>query len=87
MPSNMQTLVGPCMLIPAPIMIIWVLHECALIGFIVYVNCYSFTKLKGQLPDYTVPVVLANGKNTVEDFCSIYVRNIHKASLKNSSSE
>ena len=50
----------------------------ALIGLIVCVNCCSYTKPKGQLPDYTAPVVLANGKNTVEDFCN----NIHKSILK-----
>jgi ribosome-interacting GTPase 1 len=34
----------------------------------------SYTKPKGQLPDYTSPVVLRNNKNTVEDFCN----GIHK---------
>jgi len=33
-----------------------------------------YTKPKGQLPDYTAPVVLQRGKTTVEHFCE----NIHK---------
>lgn len=33
-----------------------------------------YTKPKGQLPDYTSPVVLKREKSTVEDFCN----NIHK---------
>lgn len=33
-----------------------------------------YTKPKGQQPDYTAPVVLRSGQNTVEDFC----RSIHK---------
>jgi ribosome-interacting GTPase 1 len=36
-----------------------------------------YTKPKGQLPDYTAPVVLKNGC-TVEDFCM----NIHKSLIK-----
>jgi ribosome-interacting GTPase 1 len=37
-----------------------------------------YTKPKGKLPDYEAPVVLKNGKNTVEDFCN----NIHKTIIK-----
>ncbi|XP_064618976.1 developmentally-regulated GTP-binding protein 1 [Lineus longissimus] len=37
-----------------------------------------YTKPKGQLPDYTSPVVLKAGSTTVEDFCL----KIHKAILK-----
>jgi len=37
-----------------------------------------YTKPKGQLPDYTAPVVLHNGKTTIENFCD----NIHKTILK-----
>ncbi len=29
-----------------------------------------YTKPKGQLPDYEAPVILANGKSSVEDFCN-----------------
>jgi len=34
-----------------------------------------YTKPKGQLPDYTAPVVLQQGKTTIENFCE----NIHKS--------
>jgi len=37
-----------------------------------------YTKPKGQLPDYTAPVVLQTGKTTVENFCD----NIHKTLAK-----
>lgn len=37
-----------------------------------------YTKPKGQLPDYSAPVVLQEGKTTVEDFCN----NIHKSIMK-----
>jgi small GTP-binding protein len=37
-----------------------------------------YTKPKGQLPDYSSPVVLKRDKSTVEDFCN----NIHKGILK-----
>ncbi len=33
---------------------------------------------KGQLPDYSAPVVLRNGQNTVGDFCD----NIHRTLIK-----
>ena len=36
---------------------------------------FSYTKPRGQLPDYEAPVVLKRGKNTVEDFCN----SIHKS--------
>ena len=37
-----------------------------------------YTKPKGQLPDYTSPIVLMNGKSSVEDFCN----NLHKGIIK-----
>ncbi|KAL5015870.1 hypothetical protein ScPMuIL_005459 [Solemya velum] len=37
-----------------------------------------YTKPKGQLPDYTSPVVLKDGKSTVEDFCNKLHRSIIK---------
>lgn len=38
----------------------------------------SYTKPKGQLPDYTSPVVLPDDHTTVEDFCL----KIHKNLIK-----
>ncbi len=38
-----------------------------------------YTKPKGQLPDYTAPVVLRSTRRTVEDFCN----NIHKGIMSN----
>lgn len=37
-----------------------------------------YTKPKGQLPDYTAPVVLQTGRTTIESFCD----NIHKSIMK-----
>ena len=37
----------------------------------------SYTKPKGQLPDYESPVILPEGKSAVEDFCN----RIHKQLL------
>jgi len=37
-----------------------------------------YTKPKGQIPDYTAPVILPREKNTIEEFC---VR-IHKTLLQ-----
>lgn len=37
-----------------------------------------YTKPKGQLPDYSAPVVLTQGKSTVEDFCN----KIHRAIIQ-----
>lgn len=37
-----------------------------------------YTKPKGQLPDYTAPVVLQQGKTTLENFCD----NIHKSIMQ-----
>ncbi|CAG2251462.1 guanylate binding protein 128up-like isoform X1 [Mytilus galloprovincialis] len=37
-----------------------------------------YTKPKGQLPDYTAPVVLKGGRNSVEDFCNKLHRSIMK---------
>jgi len=38
-----------------------------------------YTKPKGQLPDYTAPVVLKRAKSTIEDFCN----SIHKGIMSN----
>jgi len=38
----------------------------------------SYTKPKGQLPDYTSPIVLQQGKQSVEYFCN----RLHKSILK-----
>lgn len=38
----------------------------------------SYTKPKGQLPDYTSPIVLQQGRQTVEDFCN----RLHKSIIK-----
>jgi len=38
-----------------------------------------YTKPKGQLPDYTAPVVLRDNRTTVENFCD----NLHKSLMKN----
>ncbi len=37
-----------------------------------------YTKPKGQLPDYSAPVVLSLGRSSVEDFCN----KIHRAILQ-----
>merc|ERR1712055_320650 len=37
-----------------------------------------YTKPKGQLPDYTAPVVLQQGKTSIEQFCE----NIHKSIMQ-----
>ena len=42
------------------------------------VPCFSYTKPKGQLPDYQAPVVLRSQATTVENFCM----KIHKSLLK-----
>ena len=41
-------------------------------------SVYSYTKPKGQLPDYATPVVLHQGHSSVEDLCN----NIHKSIMK-----
>lgn len=38
----------------------------------------SYTKPKGQLPDYNAPVVLNTERRTVEDFCNKLHRSIAK---------
>lgn len=38
----------------------------------------SYTKPKGQLPDYEAPVILNRDKRTVEDFCNKLHRSIMK---------
>lgn len=40
--------------------------------------CFSYTKPKGQLPDYSAPIVLNAEKNTVDDLCL----KIHKSLQK-----
>lgn len=42
------------------------------------ISACSYTKPKGQLPDYTSPVVLPDGRTAVEDFCL----KIHKNLIK-----
>jgi len=37
-----------------------------------------YTKPKGQLPDYSAPVVLKEGRSSVEDFCNKLHRSIMK---------
>ena len=41
-------------------------------------RCHSYTKPKGQLPDYLAPVVLQVSRATVEDLCN----SIHKSIMK-----
>jgi ribosome-interacting GTPase 1 len=41
---------------------------CVLFSLTLFVS--SYTKPKGQIPDYDAPVVLPRDKNTVEDFCN-----------------
>ena len=38
----------------------------------------SYTKPKGQLPDYTAPVVLQHDRSSIEDFCNT----LHKSIIK-----
>lgn len=38
----------------------------------------SYTKPKGQLPDYSAPVVLQLGRSSIEDLCN----NLHKSIMK-----
>ena len=39
---------------------------------------FRYTKPKGQLPDYTAPIVLKGDKTSVEDFCNKVHRTIIK---------
>ena len=39
-------------------------------------NVYRYTKPKGQLPDYSAPVVLKSERKSVEDFCNKIHRSI-----------
>jgi len=48
-----------------------------LIKLIIIVIC-SYTKPKGQLPDYSSPVVLNRGRTSLEDFCN----KIHRTIIK-----
>lgn len=50
----------------------------ALFDFIGLVFFFSYTKPKGQLPDYSSPIVLNADRRTVEDFCL----KIHKSLVK-----
>lgn len=36
----------------------------------------SYTRPRGKQPDYSAPVVLRNGKNTVRHFCDAIHKNI-----------
>ena len=47
------------------------------ISYIVFL-LYSYTKPKGQLPDYSAPVVLQLGRSSIEDLCN----NLHKSIIK-----
>lgn len=42
------------------------------------VGICSYTKPRGQVPDYDAPVVVPSHKNSVEDFCN----RIHKAIMR-----
>lgn len=44
----------------------------------VSISLSSYTKPKGQLPDYTAPVVLQYDRSSVEDFCNT----LHKSIMK-----
>ena len=39
---------------------------------------FSYTKPKGQLPDYNSPIVLHNERTTISDFCNKLHRSIAK---------
>lgn len=52
--------------------------EPAHIDSVSFVFFHSYTKPKGQLPDYTSPVVLKYGHSSVEDFCNKLHRSIIK---------
>ena len=52
--------------------------ELAHIDSVSFVLFHSYTKPKGQLPDYTSPVVLKYGHSSVEDFCNKLHRSIIK---------
>lgn len=41
-------------------------------------NFFSYTKPKGQLPDYSSPVVLTRARTSVDDFCN----KIHRSIIK-----
>lgn len=41
-------------------------------------NDFSYTKPKGQLPDYEAPVILTRDRQTVEDFCN----KVHRTLIK-----
>lgn len=43
-----------------------------------YKPFYSYTKPKGQLPDYGSPIVLHNERKSIEDFCNKLHRTIAK---------
>lgn len=59
------------------VILICIFWRIDLHDFVGLFSC-SYTKPKGQLPDYEAPVVLKNGQSTVEDFCM----NLHKSILK-----
>lgn len=39
---------------------------------------FSYTKPKGQLPDYSSPIVLNSERTTIQDFCNKLHRTIAK---------
>ena len=43
-----------------------------------FFTTYSYTKPKGQLPDYESPVVLRSGYSSIEDFCN----KLHRTLIK-----
>ena len=45
---------------------------------LLFIILFSYTKPKGEMPDYSSPIVLRNDKKTVEDFCM----KIHKSLVK-----
>lgn len=55
-----------------------VLCILSLVSFCVLNFFSSYTKPKGQLPDYDSPVVLHSEKLSVEDFCNKLHRTIAK---------
>lgn len=51
-------------------------HNCWKFHCLFHNFVSSYTKPKGQLPDYSSPVVLKEGKSSIEDFCDKLHRNI-----------
>lgn len=51
------------------------LRNCQIYDFILF---DSYTKPKGQLPDYNSPIVLHNERTSIQDFCNKLHRSIAK---------